>query len=126
MTPSKVKIKPYNSKIIPVYGIARCAVSFGGTSVPFEWHIISSSCEPILSGDRTLQLGIINFNAEPSTFQPILMIDKTLKGEEKEKILADLPENLTGLGRLRHNQVKLHVDPNANQLLFHHASLPII
>ena len=82
MTPSKVKIKPYNSKVIPVYGIARCA-AFGGTSVPVEWHIISDSCEPILSGDKALQLGINNFNAKPSTFQPILMIDKTLKGEEK-------------------------------------------
>ena len=68
MAPSKVKIKPYNSKVIPNYGVSKCAVSFGGTSVPVKWHIISGSCEPILSGDKALQLGIIDFNAKPSTF----------------------------------------------------------
>ena len=36
MTPSKVKIKPYYGKVIPVYGIPRCAVSFGSTSIPVE------------------------------------------------------------------------------------------
>ena len=110
MTPSKVKIKPYNSKVISVYGISRCAVSFGGTSVAAEWHTISGSCEPILSGDKALQMGIINFNAKPSTFQPILRIDKTFKGEEKEglqKILADFTENF----------VKLHVDPDAKPVI---------
>ena len=120
MTPFKVKIKSYNSKVIPVYGITRCAVSFGGTSIPVEWHIMSGYCEPMLSVDKTLQLGIINFNAKPSTFQPILMIDKTLKGEEMEgvqKILANFSENFTSLGKLRHHQVKLHLDPNAKPVI---------
>ena len=116
MTLSKVN----NSKVIPVYGISKCAVSFGGTSIPVKWHITSGSCEPILPGDKALQLGIIGFNAKPSTFQPILMIDKTLKGEEKEglqKILTDFLENFTGLGKLRHHQVKLYVDPNAKPVI---------
>ena len=50
MIPSKTKIKPYNSEPIQVYGIARCAVTFGATSIPVEWHILSGSCDPILSG----------------------------------------------------------------------------
>ena len=73
MHPSTAKIKPYNSAPIPVYGIANCAVTFGSTSVPVTWHIISGSCEPILAGNSSLQLGIIKFNSKPDTFQPILM-----------------------------------------------------
>ena len=45
MVPSSIKIKPYKSKPIPVYGIAHCAVTFGETSIPVEWHIIAGSCE---------------------------------------------------------------------------------
>ena len=48
------------------------------------------------------------------------MIDKTLKGEEEEglqKILADFPENLTGLRKLRHHQMNLHVDSNAKPVI---------
>ena len=51
MIPSKVKIKPYNSEPIAVHGEARCAVTFGSTSIPVVWHIISGSSEPILSGN---------------------------------------------------------------------------
>ena len=32
--PSKVKIKPYKSDLIPTVCASRCAVSFGGTSIP--------------------------------------------------------------------------------------------
>ena len=44
MVPSNAKLKPYNSSPIPVLGIARCAVTFGSTSIPVEWHIISGTC----------------------------------------------------------------------------------
>ena len=37
MGPTTVKIKPYNSDPIPALGVARCAVSFGSTSVPVDW-----------------------------------------------------------------------------------------
>ena len=40
LMPSKLKIKPYNSPAIPVYGEARCSVTFGPTSVPVVWHVI--------------------------------------------------------------------------------------
>ena len=47
MIPTKTKIKPYNSKPIDVYGIARCAVTFGATSIPCRMahyldHVIQS------------------------------------------------------------------------------------
>ena len=109
MISSKVRIKPYNSTPIPVHGQARCAVTFGQTSVPVMWHIISGSCEPILAGKMALQLGIIDFNANPDTFHPILMIDAEDKGNLQE-ILARYPQNFNGIGKLHHHKVKLHVD----------------
>ena len=75
LVPSNVKIKPYNSPPTHVYGEVMCAVTFGANSVPVKWHIISGSCEPILAGNMALQLGIIQFNSNPDTFQPVLMID---------------------------------------------------
>ena len=41
MVPSKTRIKPYNSPTLRVHGEARCSVSFGDTSMPVNWHIIS-------------------------------------------------------------------------------------
>ena len=73
------------------------------------WHIISGSCEPILAGKMALQLGIIDFNANPDTFHPILMIDAEDKGNLQE-ILARYPQNFNGIGKLHHHKVKLHVD----------------
>ena len=103
MVPSSIKIKLYKSKPIPVYGIACCAVTFGETSIPVEWHIIAGSCEPILSGDKALQLGIIHFTQKADTFRPILMIDRHTKGKDQDslqKILGVYPQNFTELGKL--------------------------
>ena len=110
MVASKVKIKPYNSEPIPVFGEARCAVTFGRTSIPVNWHIISGSCEPILSGNAALQLGIIQFNKSVDTFQPILMMKKE-NGENLQKILAEYPDIFNGLGKLKDYKVKLHCNP---------------
>ena len=75
LVPSNVKIKPYNSPPIPVYGKAMCAVTFDANSVPVKRHIISGPSEPISAGNIAFQLGIIQFNSNPATFQPVLMID---------------------------------------------------
>ena len=109
MLPSTKRIKPYKSTPIKVYGEARCAVTFGNSSVPVIWHIISGSCEPILDGKAALQLGIITFNAQEQTFQPVLMIETECKSELQE-VLKKYPHNLTGLEKLINRQVKLHVD----------------
>ena len=125
MIPSTKKLKPYNSSPIPVLGTARCAVTFGTTSVPVEWHIISGSCEPILSGNSALQLGIIKFRNEPNMFHPVLMIDDQAIGTEKERVqsvLQQYPQNFTGLGRLKNHTVKLHVHPNTKPI--RHAPRP--
>lgn len=58
-----------------IHGEVRCAVMFGNTSIPVVWHVISGSCEPILSGSDALQLGIIQFTANSDTFKPVLMIE---------------------------------------------------
>ena len=112
MIPSQVKLKPYNNEPIPVTGTARCSVTFGARSVPVGWHIISGSCEPVLSSDAAMQLGIIKFSQTPDIFQPIRMIDQDAVGESKEAvqaILQEYPQNFTGLGRLKNHQIKLHV-----------------
>ena len=110
MVPSKLRIKPYKSEPISVFGEARCSVTFGRTSIPVVWHIISGSCDPILSGNAALQLGIIQFNKTEEAFQPILMIEKESKGN-LQNILAEYPQNFSGLGKLKDYKVKLHCNP---------------
>ena len=108
MTPSKARIKPYNSPTIPVYGEALCAVSFGESSVAVKWHIISGSCEPILSGSAALQLGIIEFNRKPMTFEPVHMIDSECK-EPLQDCLAKYSQIFSGLGELQNHEAVFHV-----------------
>ena len=108
LTPSKVKIKPYHSEPIAVYGEARCSVTYGSTSIPVIWHIISGSSEAVLSGNAALQLGIIQLNKVDDTFQPILMIESNKN--DLQDILARYPQNFTGLGKLKDYKAKLHVD----------------
>ena len=103
------KLKPYKSSPIPVKGIARCAVSFGKSSIPVQWHIIEGSCQPILSGNAAKQLGIITFQASAPIFSPINMIHKD-HNESIQDIISKYPENFEGLGKLKNVQVKLHVD----------------
>ena len=113
MVPTQTKIKPCNSAVIKVQGIAKCAVTFGRNSVPVEWHILSGTSESIVSGERAQQLGIIQFNAKTNTYQPITMINKDLEDHKKrdiQSILKDFAENFSGLGKLKNHQVKLHVD----------------
>ena len=96
MTPTSAKIKPYNSSPIPVAGIAKCSVTFGTTSIPVDWYILRGKCEPILSGEAAVQLGIINFTNNPTTFQPIHMINTELPSNDQEEIqgiLAKHPQN---------------------------------
>ena len=119
MVPSTVKLKPYNSSPIPVLGVSRCAVTFGSTSVPVEWHIISGSCEPILDGNSALRLGIITFNCTAGVFHPVLMVDSEASESSREQI-QDLLQNyqhiFDGLGRLKNHKVKLHVKPDSKPI----------
>ena len=82
-----------------MFGEARCAVTFGRTSIPVNWHIISGSCKPILlilvSGNAALQFGIIQFNKSADVIQPILMTKKE-NGENLQNILAKYPDNFHG------------------------------
>ena len=105
----KVRIKPYKSTPIPVHGQARSAVTFGQTCVPVMRHIISRSCEPVLARKVALKIGTIDFNANPDTFHPILMIEAEDKGKLQE-ILMRYPPNFNGIGKLHNHKVKLHVD----------------
>ena len=109
LTPSKVKVKPYNSDPIEVYGEARCSVTYGSTSIPVIWHVISGNSEAILSGNSSLQLGIIEFKRVDDTYQPILMIESDDKSD-LQQILAKYPQNFAGLGKLKDFKTKLHVN----------------
>lgn len=123
MIPSKIKIKPYNSTPIPLYGEARCGVTFGSTSIPVVWHVVSGSCEPVLAGSSALQLGIIAFNPDPEVFQPVLMMDKS-KSQTLQDCLAKYPDNFKGLGKLHNHQVKLHIDATVKPVNVPPRSIP--
>ena len=127
MVPSKMTLKPYQSTPIPVHGEARCSVTFGSTSIPVVWHIISGSCEPILAGYACEELGIIQFKESPEPFQPIRMITSEVPAESKQLLqdaLKTYPENFTGLGKLRNYQVKLHVDKSVKPVAVPPRSVP--
>lgn len=123
MVNTNTKIKPYNSATIPVVGISKCAVSFGNSSVPVDWHIINSPCEPVLAGQTARHLGIIKFEKKPDVFQPVRMIQSDEK-EALQDILKNYPENFVGLGRLRNHQVKLHVDQTIKPIAAPARSIP--
>ena len=108
------KIKPYKSAPIPVLGVARCAVTFGSTSVPIIWHIIEGTCDTILSGRTAEQLGIIKFKKNPGMLHPINMI-KSSDPLIKSEIQSCLQNNVnvfSGIGKFKGHKVKLHVDSN--------------
>ena len=125
MTPTAVRIKPYNSESIPVLGKARCAVTFGETSIPVEWYILQGKCEPILSGSAAVQLGIVNFTKVPPVYQPIHMINSDSnsalsKSDQQhiQNILARNPEVFSEkLGKHRNYQVKFHIDPTVKPVV---------
>ena len=110
MVKTQAKIKPYNSPPIPISGTTKCAVTFGNSSIPVEWHIIDNPCEPVLAGRIAEELGIIKFDAKPTVFQPVQMIHSTDNKETLQNILQQFPQNFEGLGKLKNHQVKLHVD----------------
>ena len=91
-------------------GIAKCAVTFGSTSIPVSWHIIDNPCEPVLAGQSAVQLGIISFDPQLEVYQPVRMIQSGNK-EALQAILQKCPQNFEALGKLKNHQVKLHVDP---------------
>ncbi|CAB4037289.1 Hypothetical predicted protein [Paramuricea clavata] len=109
MVPTTTKAKPYNSPTISVIGIAKCAVTFGSTSIPVDWHIIDTPCEPVLAGQSAVQLGIIQFDPQADVYQPVRMIQCSKK-EALQDILKKYPQNFEELGKLKNHQVKLHVD----------------
>ena len=121
MIPTSVKIKPYNSPSVKPQGMARCAVTFGQTSIPVEWYILDGTCEPILSGLAALQLGIVQFTKHPPIYKPIHMVNTQIRKSEQEviqNILAKRHENFSSsLGKLKNYQVKFHVDPNVKPIV---------
>ena len=112
MVETQAKIKPYNSLPIPIAGTTKCAVTFGNSSIPVEWHIIDSPCEPVLAGHIAKELGILKFDAKPTVFHPIQIIHSTENKVTLQNILQQFPQNFEGLGKLKNHQVKLHVDTN--------------
>ena len=121
MVPTPVRIKPYNSPAVPTEGVARCAVTFGSTSIPVEWFILEGKCEPILSGMAAVNLGIIEFTKTPPIYKPINMINTELNKSHREMIqtiLAKRPEVFsTRLGKHKHYQVRLHVDEKVKPIV---------
>ena len=121
ITPTSVRIKPYNSTPVPAIGMARCSVTFGTTSIPVCWYILDGSCEPILSGSSAVNLGIIQFTKTPPIYKPINMINTKLPNCEKDEyqnILTKFNGNFrTTLGKHNNYTVKIHVDPDIKPVI---------
>ena len=122
MIPSKAKIKPYNSDPIPVQGVARCAVTFGTRSIPVIWHIIQGVCEPILSGNAAVQLGILHFNENPQTLIPIHLIQSKCcinTKDEVQKIIVEYRDvfDTENLGKMNDYQVKFSENKNIKPVI---------
>ncbi len=100
MVKTQAKIKPYNSPPIPISGTTKCAVTFGYSSIPVEWHIIDNPCEPVLAGRIAEELGIIKFDAKPTVFQPVQMIHSTDNKETLQNILQTVPTKFRMLGEV--------------------------
>ena len=111
MTDTNIRIKPYKSQVIPAIGESRCSVTFGDRSVPVLWYIIKETCEPVLSGNKARQLGIIKFQPSPDTFTPVNMIELEDK-QGIQNVLTSYPHTFQGIGKLKDYQVKLHLDHN--------------
>ncbi len=67
MVKTNAKIKPYDSPAIPVAGIAKCAVTFGSSTIPVDWHIINSPSEPVLAGQVAKQAAKLRELSKKST-----------------------------------------------------------
>ena len=106
MIPSKTQIKPYNSKPIPVAGVARCSVTFGRRSTPVIWHIINATCEPILGGNSAIQLGILKFTQHPDAFVPINLIHSECQPNMKNELQKILAEHNDTFSKTRIGKVK--------------------
>ena len=124
MHTTKMKIKPYNSPAIPAIGVSRCSVTFGGRSTPVLWYIISEDCEPVLSGLKAEQLGIIQFQKKPQVFQPINMIQEECDKSAIQDILKDVPGIFNGVGKLKNDSVKLHVNEDVKPVVAHQRPIP--
>jgi len=127
--PNKNQDKTIQHTPIDVYCIARCAVTFGATSISVEWHILSGSCDPIISRAESSQLAIVQFNSKPSTYQPILMINQQLQpqpqGKQKlQSILEQFQGNFNGLWKLRNHQIKLHINTSIKPVTVPPISIP--
>ena len=121
MLPTAVKIKPYNSPAVPALGVARCAVTFGSTSIPVLWYILEGTCQPILSGSAAVNLGIIHFTNRPTICKPINMINAELNKSDQERIQNVVARHSDvfreTLGKHKKYEVKLITDPGVKPVV---------
>ena len=59
LQPSEAKIRPYQSKAIPVRGTCTVGVTFSNRIVPVVFYVLPGFCEPILSGKMAEELRIL-------------------------------------------------------------------
>ena len=106
MVETQARIKPYNSPPIPIAGTTKCAVTFGNSSIPVEWHIIDSPCEPVLAGHIAKELGILKFDAKPTVFHPIQMIQATKNDPTLTKIVTLISQGSTWIAKTESKEVQ--------------------
>ena len=86
LQPSDAKIRPYQSKPIPVRGVCTVGVTFKNRTVPVTFHVLPGSCEPILAGKMAEELRILVFQGDgPYSANTIYSMIETKTWRQKPK-----------------------------------------
>ena len=104
---TKMKLRPYGSKTIKCAGSYMGTVMFGTNVANIKFYVVPKDVETLLSGAAAEALGILSLtNAKEKT--PAII--HRIESDDSAKILADFPECLSGIGKMKDYKVKFHID----------------
>ena len=133
LQPSDAKIRPYQSKPIPVRGVCTVGVTFKNRTVPVTFHVLPGSCEPILAGKMAEELRILVFQGDgPYSANTIYsMIETPTDSDEGKKFFNDIqnivssyPQCFKGIGHLKNHLVKFYVDDTVKPVVVPRRPIP--
>ena len=108
----KAKTRPSNKRLFPytsdtalsVCGIARCSFRIGDNEVVDDLTVIDHKAESLLSRETAKQLGVLKMGVSA-----VRMVSPE---DVSEKVFKAYPEVFQGIGKLKHKQIKLSIDPD--------------
>jgi len=105
------------SEPLALKGIFNCATSVCGRSVQSEFIVIKGKGAPLLGKDTAMKLGVLKIGA--SVGDNVRSVSNSVsctnhdKAEGMQKWFPDL---FKGVGKLKSEQVKLHIDPSVKPI----------